>query len=246
MPSLALAPRGRNVKPRNVNEVCSIASAPFAVLAVHDPGLVGMQPQPDLDHPVLQRGQHLAGLALADAVDDRVIDIAFEADPRELPSHPRIKRIVQEQICQHGRDRRPLRGTPVSLLQGAVGQLHRGLQPPPHIQHHPRQIGVGPHRLEHQIPRKRCRKTSGCPNQSPSRFSNSVAGIRPPRPTPSGPAGNRRSRRERSARPSPRSSIGHHRLRDPVSHRGDGCFILSFLQSLVGIFGSDVVVLNDV
>ena len=35
-------------------------------------------------------------------------------------------------------------------------------------------------------------------------------------------------------------------LHDAITHRGDGCFILSFLQSLVGIFGSDVVVLNDV
>ncbi len=56
----------------------SVAS--LAVLAVHDPGLVGMQLQPDLGHPVLQRGQHLAGLALADAVHDRVIHIALEPD----------------------------------------------------------------------------------------------------------------------------------------------------------------------
>ena len=104
-----------------------IVTAAFAVLAVHDPGFVGMQPQPDLAHPVLQRGQHLAGLTLADAVHDRIIDIAFEPDARELPSHPHVKRIVQEQVSQHWRNRRPLRGAPVLLLQGTVGQLHRGL-----------------------------------------------------------------------------------------------------------------------
>ena len=35
-------------------------------------------------------------------------------------------------------------------------------------------------------------------------------------------------------------------LDHPIRHGGDGCFILTFLQSLVGIFGSDVVVLKDV
>jgi hypothetical protein len=35
-------------------------------------------------------------------VHDRVIDIALERDARELPGHPRIERVVQEQIRQHG------------------------------------------------------------------------------------------------------------------------------------------------
>jgi hypothetical protein len=82
---------------------------------------------------------------------DRVIDVAFESDAREFPLHPRVERIVQEQVCQHGRHRRTLWGAPVPLLQGAVGQLHRCTQPPAHIQHHPRQIGVDLHRFEHEI-----------------------------------------------------------------------------------------------
>ena len=45
------------------------------------------------------------GLTFADAVHDRVIHVALERDVRELPGHPRVERIVQEKICQHGRDR---------------------------------------------------------------------------------------------------------------------------------------------
>src|SRR4029077_12740007 len=55
------------------------------------------------------------------AMYDRVIDIAFEPHTRELPSHPRVERIVQEQVCQHGRDRGSLRSAPVSLLQVPSG-----------------------------------------------------------------------------------------------------------------------------
>jgi hypothetical protein len=36
------------------------------------------------------------------SVHHRIIDIAFEGDPWELPGHPRIERVVQEQIRQHG------------------------------------------------------------------------------------------------------------------------------------------------
>jgi len=49
-----------------------------------------------------------------------------------------------------GRDRGPLRGAPVALSQRPVGQCQRRGQPPPDIQHHPRNIGVGFHRLDHE------------------------------------------------------------------------------------------------
>jgi len=49
-----------------------------------------------------------------------------------------------------GRNRGPLRGAPVSGLQGPIGQRQRGSQPPPDIEHHPRNIGVGLHRLDHE------------------------------------------------------------------------------------------------
>ena len=55
-------------------------AAPVAVLAVHDLGLVRMQLQADLGHPLMQRGQDLAGLVLTDAVDHRVICVPLELD----------------------------------------------------------------------------------------------------------------------------------------------------------------------
>jgi len=59
-----------------------------------------VQRQPDLIHPLLQRGQHLVRLGFADAVHDRVIHVPLEADVGELPRHPHIERVVQEQIRQ--------------------------------------------------------------------------------------------------------------------------------------------------
>jgi site-specific DNA recombinase len=51
-----------------------------------------------------------------------------------------------------GRDRGALRGPPVPLLQGAVGQLKRRLEPPLDIQNHPDGIGVSLHGLDDEAP----------------------------------------------------------------------------------------------
>ena len=75
-----------------------------------------MQPQPDLFHPVPDRGHQIAGLAFGHTVHDHVVGITLEPDARVLPGHPRVERIVHEQVGQHRRDRGPLRGTPIPLL----------------------------------------------------------------------------------------------------------------------------------
>jgi hypothetical protein len=110
-----------------------------------------MQPQPDLGHPVPDRPAGVLRLASADAVHHAVVGVAFERYRREDPAHPRVERVMQKQVRQHGRDRRALWGTAVSLLQGAVRMLHGGGKPPPDIQHHPRQVGVGLHRFDHEV-----------------------------------------------------------------------------------------------
>ena len=69
-----------------------------------------MQRQPDLAHPLLERGQHMAGLMLGGAVDYCVIHVALESDVQELPGHPHVERVVQEQVRDHAQYRRPLRG----------------------------------------------------------------------------------------------------------------------------------------
>jgi hypothetical protein len=71
-------------------------------VAVHDPGLVRVQRQPDLGHPFRDRREHAVCLAFANAVHDHIIDVAFEPDVGELPSHPSIERVVQEQVGQDG------------------------------------------------------------------------------------------------------------------------------------------------
>src|SRR5215217_3386633 len=62
-----------------------VATTSVVIPAVHDLGLVGMQPQPDLLHPVPDRLPQAAGLAFADAVHHRIVDIAFELHGRVLP-----------------------------------------------------------------------------------------------------------------------------------------------------------------
>ena len=78
-----------------------IRATPPTVLAVHDLCFVGVQPQPDLLHPLSESRQHHAGFGFAFAVHHRIIYVAFEGDTRELPGHPRVERVVQEQIGQH-------------------------------------------------------------------------------------------------------------------------------------------------
>src|SRR5664280_329787 len=112
-----------------------------------------MQPQPDRLHPLRDRRQHRSCLAFADAVHHRVIHIPLERDARKFPGQPRIERIMEEQISQHRRHRRPLRGPPVSFQHAPVGILYRRLEPPCHIQDHPRQVGIGLHRLDDEVTR---------------------------------------------------------------------------------------------
>jgi hypothetical protein len=81
---------------------------PGIVLAVHDLGLVGMQPQPYLDHPVFDGRQHFPCLPFGHAVHYRVIGVTFEPDVRVFPIYPPVERIVHEQVGQYRRDRGPL------------------------------------------------------------------------------------------------------------------------------------------
>ena len=51
--------------------------------------------------------QHLTGLLLCPAMDDRIVRIALESDTREVPLHPDIERIVQKEISQQRTDYSP-------------------------------------------------------------------------------------------------------------------------------------------
>lgn len=79
-----------------------------------------MQLQPHLTHPFPESRQHLSGLGLADAVHHRVIHIPLKPDAGKLPNHPGIKRVVQKQVGEYGRNRGALRGSLVPDLQRSV------------------------------------------------------------------------------------------------------------------------------
>ena len=123
----------------------------------------------------------------------------------------------ESSLLRWGRDRGPLRGSPVTLPQGPVGQLQRRLEPPPHIQHHPRQVGVRLDSLDHQVPRHAVEELLDVQIDHP---------VRLPAPPPAG--SHRVQRGTPRAVPvgirveEPFSPLlqhpGHHRLRDPVSH----------------------------
>ena len=131
--------------------VLVVASTP-AVLAVDDPRLVGVDPQADLPHPRGDRGQHVLGLPPALAVHDDIVGETLERAARELPGHPRIERVVHEQVRQDRRNRRPLRGSLVSLHKRAVRALQRRFQPPLDVQQHPAAVGDRLHRTNHELP----------------------------------------------------------------------------------------------
>ena len=69
--------RARNPYPRNVNDVCSCEPRRLASLQYTIRVLSGCNASPVWRIPLLERGQHLAGLLLAGAVDDRVVHVAF-------------------------------------------------------------------------------------------------------------------------------------------------------------------------
>ncbi|MFE5142370.1 hypothetical protein ACFRDV_32730 [Streptomyces fagopyri] len=67
--SILVLPGSERVAEEGEHRVLEGAT-PFAVFAVHDPGLGRMQSQSDLNYPVRECGQYLSGLTLGDAVQE--------------------------------------------------------------------------------------------------------------------------------------------------------------------------------
>src|SRR6266487_2784773 len=193
-----------------------------------------MQPQPDLFHPAPDRFHHFHGLALAGAMHDRVIHVTFESHARKFPGHPHIERIVEEQIRQHGRNRRSLRSSTVPPLQSSVGQLERRTQPPLHIKHDPTLAGVGLHRLDNEVPGNAVEELLDVEIDDPVGPETTLPAFPPPRPGQTAPAGTRRSPGGTSvpppspAGPRPRSARSCPRRWE---HRESGC-----LRHAVSVF----------
>src|SRR5258708_19874249 len=79
------------------------------VFAVHDLRLHGMQLKTQRPEPLSDGGPQRPGLVLSVAVRNNIIRVTLKRATRELPVHPRVERIVHEQISQQGRNRRTLR-----------------------------------------------------------------------------------------------------------------------------------------
>ncbi len=133
-----------------------------------------------------------------------------------------------------GRARRPLRGPAVPLLQGPVGQLQRGGQPPPHVQHHPAGFvaGVMFHRLEDQVPPHAVEELPDVQINHPVVLPAALPACRhrvqraPRRPVPVGVRVEHRF--HRALQPGCR-----HGLRDPVRDSRDVRFILLSFPGVV-------------
>src|SRR5215831_6627029 len=66
--------------------------------------------------------------------------------------HPRVKRIVQEQVCKERADDPTLRRSRCARHDAAVLHLHRRLQPALDVEPHPRAVRMMTDRLEQQLP----------------------------------------------------------------------------------------------
>src|SRR5689334_17575270 len=66
--------------------------------------------------------------------------------------HPRIERIVQEQVCKERADDPTLRRSRCARHDAAVLHLHRRLQPALNVEQHPRAVRMMTDCLEQQLP----------------------------------------------------------------------------------------------
>src|SRR5499427_3187777 len=123
------------------------------ILAIHDASLGCIELKTALQEAITNGFQYLLGLSLTPAMDDGIIRITFELDLRELPLHPEIECIMQEEISQQRTRNSTLRRASCPLLQSAICFLHGSSKPPRNIQLHPWNVGMVCHSPLHQVMR---------------------------------------------------------------------------------------------
>ena len=77
------------------------------------------------------------GFGFRPTVYQSIICIPAPWEVRVLSRHPRIERVVHEQVCQHRADYTALGGTSGSFDPCAVLKFHRCFQPSFDVQHSP-------------------------------------------------------------------------------------------------------------
>ena len=80
---------------------------------------------------------HRPSFLLTPAVDDGIVSKSFERVVREGSLHPRIERIMEEEIRQERARNPALRGPVCPLKEGTIRTLDRGTQPPANVQMEP-------------------------------------------------------------------------------------------------------------
>src|ERR1039457_4187889 len=90
-------------------------------------------------------------LGLAAAVHYHVIAVALERDGRVGPGHPRVERVMHEEVREQRRQRRALWSSHRPPGYGAIRPVQRCFQPPLHIQN-PWLAGMVLYRPENKIP----------------------------------------------------------------------------------------------
>src|SRR5262249_12019506 len=80
------------------------------------------------------------------------VRVPLERNVRIVSRHPRVERIVQEQVCKERADDPTLRSSRCARHDAAVLHLHRRLQPALDVEQHPRAVRMMTNRLEQQLP----------------------------------------------------------------------------------------------
>jgi len=79
------------------------------------------------------------------AVTNGIVRVPLEPNVRIVSRHPRVERIVQEQVCKERADDPTLRRSRCARPDAAVLHLHRRLQPALDVEQHPRAVRMITH-----------------------------------------------------------------------------------------------------
>src|SRR6478736_2906403 len=121
-----LTTRGRKQYPRKSN--WTFGYAPLRFLSL-DLGFCRMKLQAALCQARLKFGLKGLGFLLVLAVNQSIISIPTPRKVWMRPRHPKIERVMQEQVRQNRADNTTLRGATLSLSLRAVFMLHGRRQP---------------------------------------------------------------------------------------------------------------------
>src|ERR1700745_2299745 len=131
---------GSKLEAKKVKVDVGKVAAPVDILAVDDLRLLRMQHQLADRQAVDNRAPECPRLLGAVAMTNDVVRVPLERDVRKVPRHPRVERVMQEEVCQQGRDPPALRRSRYARHDTAVLNLHRRLQPAFDIEQYPRTV----------------------------------------------------------------------------------------------------------